>query len=1730
MRSKNLPLNLVRRLWQYSRFALVLFACVLMTPQQAEASHSSGADIEYECIGNNQYVITLRLYRDCDGIALGATAGLNIFSDSCGIGINGGTGSLSFARDTFYEVSQLCPSAISQSSCNSTAAGALPGYEVHIYTDTVTFPQSCVDWRVSYSTCCRNGAITTGQSNASFYIEAMINSNYCNSSPTFSSLPTPYFCAGQSYQYNHGANDPEGDSLLYALTCPLTTGPGLCATYGAGFSATQPIATSPANSFGFNQFTGQMSFTPQNNTAQIGVAAVTVYNILNGDTIGYVQRDIQMVVLNSVNCTSPVTPSTPAVVQGGAFDTTSTSFVVCAGESLTFKITLSDPDGDTISLDPVNTNLDQVFGAGNWSPFISYPDPNRVDTLDLFITVNATPNLIGVNQITIGVTDNACPIPGNQILSYNVIIPGVEVTVRDTVICPGIAQQIQLTATSFSSVASTVSGTYQWTQISGVPITFSNDTILNPFVNVPGSTVDGDSIRLQLSFTTSPDPTTGNQCVTTDSVTIRLRALPLTVFAFASDTSLCPNFATDTISTMTAVFGPGIDLVSGIYSWTSTPANYVDSLSNPNINNPNIIASGGPGDTAVYTVTYAYGACIGSDDVLVYWRDGIPNVTASLDTVCPGDTVQLSAMLTDTITRANPSACSTYTVAPITYGLTSGTGTNVSLGDDQLSGALPIGFNFNFYCNNYSSFYISSNGYISFDAGAGAGCCTGDPIPAVATPNNIIALAWEDLNPNSGGTINYFTVGTAPNRQLVINYNAVSRFGGASTIGGQIVLFEGTNQIEIHTTSVQADGNTTQGIENSDGTIGVPVPGRSGQVWAATNDAYRFIPQAPLVFTPITYNWTPGFAVSDATASAPFSVPQGTTTFVAQVIQGDCVLEDSVEVAVRSVVAAPTVTCGTPANQATSVLFEWGMSGPLATGWEYSLDSGTTFIPRALADSFLLITGLTNGDCANILVRATGGLGRCPNNSATYLECCTTPCPPPYTTITTDLTCNSSNDGTVNIGIVGGVLGYHPNFAVTLFDTSGAVVANQNTADTARFTGLNANLYYAYIIDTLGCFVFTDTVTLTQPDTLILSLDTTTLTTCFADADGSATVSAIGGTTTYNFQWDAAANNQVGTVATGLTRGNYDVILTDANGCMDTLGVTVNSPFPALPSVTLNTTNSTSCAGNGTATVFTTLNLVGDANTFNYQWSAGAPLGSTVTSLPAGNYAVTVTDVNGCIAVNNFTITGSASVAITSFAPVNPGCNLNNGQATVVATGDNSGYVYQWSDGQVTALATGLGIGTYAVTVTGATNGCTAVDSVTLTNTNGVQIVGFNTANPTCGGSDGTATVQYVGASGLVNYQWSNGATTQSINSLPAGSYSVTVTDVSSNCADIADTILVQETIVTTITSSTNPNCNLTNGRATAITTGAVGPFSYAWSNGATTAAVQGLGTGTHYVTATYQGCTSVDSVTLNAESIQIAITDKDDITCNGDGDAYAYITTLNNSSAVTYQWTGPNGFTSNNDSISNLAAGSYTVVASVGTGCTVSQSITVVDVTLTTNAFVGVPSQKEATIQISEQIDINGGVVTNHFNPVFAWTEQNAGVADINDAADSATFVTGQIGTSSSQTWLYFNATAGPCSAMDSVLITVQSYLGMPTAFTPNGDGINDVYRPAGLTTYTKVIQFKIWNRFGQLMFDDATNPQWDGTYLGVAQARDVYIYVFEYVSDTGERIIVRGEFTLLR
>lgn len=257
---------------------------------ETKATHAVGLDIQYECIGGNQYRLTLNFYRDCAGVSAPAAASLRISSSSCGV-----NPTISLPLITSFEISPLCPNQQNTSTCRG---GNNPGIEQYIYSGNYTFPMQCSDWVISYTLCCRNNAITNLQSpgNYNIHAQATMNNigNLCNNSPIFTTRPVPFVCANQVFNYNHGAVDIDGDSLVYVLSNPLDNN-GINIPYRNPFTPTNPLNSSVG--FIFNNNTGQMTFNPSAN--QQAVVTVIVYEYRNGVLIGTTMRDMQLVVISS---------------------------------------------------------------------------------------------------------------------------------------------------------------------------------------------------------------------------------------------------------------------------------------------------------------------------------------------------------------------------------------------------------------------------------------------------------------------------------------------------------------------------------------------------------------------------------------------------------------------------------------------------------------------------------------------------------------------------------------------------------------------------------------------------------------------------------------------------------------------------------------------------------------------------------------------------------------------------------------------------------------------------------------------------------------------------------------------------------------------------------------------------------------------------------------------------------------------------------------------------------------------------------------------------------------------------------------------------------------------------------------------------------------------------------------------------------------------------------------
>jgi gliding motility-associated-like protein len=690
--------------------------------------------------------------------------------------------------------------------------------------------------------------------------------------------------------------------------------------------------------------------------------------------------------------------------QGSLVDTTTTSaeFVVCAPSSVSatpnslyFTIGIGAQNAtDSLDWHIPSTNLAQSFGAGNFAVFTSYPNSSigRYDSLEITIAITAAYSEIGIHDFNIGVVNystNTCI----QALPIRVVIPGVEIISNDTTLCPGIQHQIPLTA-NIRSVQQGGTGTYQWQQITGNPTTLSSATVANPTLTIPATTTNGDVIEYALSYT----DTTG--CTVSDTITFRMQTRAIQVDLSADQTLLCNTGNAQVVNFLARTDSAGIVPQNGTYTWT--PAT---NLSNTSIANPSAsLVGNSPADSVRYVVRFDYGTCSGTDTVMIRFRNTSLTTLPALDTACSGEPIPFSSVLSDTF-RTVSFNCNAYTVAPIGFNpLISIASTPITNFSNTIGGAadldqgtsdpIRLPFTFNYYCQNYDTIYAAVNGFVTFEFPDlfSTGAST---IPDATNANNAIAGAWADLDLSFSGSVSYFTAGAAPNRVFVIEYSNVPYFFTSdSVVSFQIHLFEGSNNIEIHTSKVEQDdafapffiGTATQGVENPAGTVGTTVAGRNDQSFTAFNDAFRFSPASTTTVTPVTYLWQPSNTLNNATISNPIATPLVNTTYRVSVTNNGCVYTDTIPVVIRSSIAAPTITCAGATN--TSLTFAWTtLTG--ASAYEYSIDGVNWTSTTTLSTT---LTGIASGTSINLQVRGINPGSTCRNGLTGVGRCTTSVC------------------------------------------------------------------------------------------------------------------------------------------------------------------------------------------------------------------------------------------------------------------------------------------------------------------------------------------------------------------------------------------------------------------------------------------------------------------------------------------------------------------------------------------------------------------------------------------------------------------------------------------------------------------------------------------------------------------------------------------------------------------
>jgi len=434
--------------------------------------------------------------------------------------------------------------------------------------------------------------------------------------------------------------------------------------------------------------------------------------------------------------------------------------------------------------------------------------------------------------------------------------------------------------------------------------------------------------------------------------------------------------------------------------------------------------------------------------------------------------------------------------------------------------------------------------------------------------------------------------------------------------------------------------------------------------------------------------------------------------------------------------------------------------------------------------------------------------------------------------------------------------------------------------------------------------------------------------TCPGVNNGTASVSASGGTAPYEYKW---SNGATTSAISNLPAGNYTVSVTDAGGCTATTTATVGGRTPIL--ISLDATNP-NCSGDLNGSI--TANASGGSGGLIYQWSTGAST-KTITGLGEGVYRVTVTDVRGCdVTAADTLIPGSNLMAKPIGVPVSCPGNAD-GFALVEVTKGVLPYNFMWENGGSNNTISKLTAGVYRVTVTDG-KGCQKILDVTVSSPPPIAITLTSTDNTTCGAVKGTAKVKATGGITPLKYLWSNGATTDSLSNLTSGIYRVTVTDYN-GCQKFGSVTITEPPSMELTLNVKEIDCTgQNNGRITALVSGGTAPFTYTWSNGATTSAISQLNEGSYKVTVTdARECQIIDSFRVQNPGIllcQITVTKA--VSAPGVSDGEAEIKVSNGTAPYKYLWS--NGATTS--AVKNLSGGTYSVTTTDALGCSTSCTV----------------------------------------------------------------------------------------------------------------------------------------------------------------------------------------------
>lgn len=811
---------------------------------------------------------------------------------------------------------------------------------------------------------------------------------------------------------------------------------------------------------------------------------------------------------------------------------------------------------------------------------------------------------------------------------------------------------------------------------------------------------------------------------------------------------------------------------------------------------------------------------------------------------------------------------------------------------------------------------------------------------------------------------------------------------------------------------------------------------------------------------PYNYLWSNGYQFEDVVG-----LSAGPATVTVTDANG-CTISQTFTIteptAITSTLTKVDVTCNGFANGSVDLTVSGG-TAPYTYFWSNFLISED-------------ISGLPGGTYFVIITDANGCVHR---DSITVNE----PAALALSTSGTNITCFNSNNGSIDLTVTGGTQPY------SYLWSNGSTVEDP--------TGLAGGTYAVTVTDGNGCTA-TTSVFIVNPPLLTLNFIVKTPL-CFLDTNASIDLITTGGTPGYTFLWSNGATTED---LANVTAGTYSVTVTDSKGCIAIDSTTITEPEPLVTSgVIKNVTCSGDCDG------YIVITAYGGTLPYSYAWSNGAST-KDLYSVCGGNYYVSVTDGNGC-QVASLYIVNEPTLLTLSVTGTNILCHgAQTGTVAAIPGGGVTPYEYLWDDFTNDSLRTGLGAGRYGILLTDS-NGCQVIDSIYLTEPSEITIADSITNVQCFNGTNGAINITVNGGVPNYTYLWSNAAVTEDVAGVSQGSYTVSVTDANS-CLKTKSFTVTQPTQISLQVLEDQPSCfESKNGSLSVVATQGVGPYTYLWSTtpAQTSASASNLFAGAYTVTVTdASSCTATAAATLTQPAEIVVNTTATASKCFNTATGQVIIDVTGGDQPYIYEL---NGIAQASDTFTGLVAGNYVAMVTDVNGCEGTATFS-----------ISSPSQISVDLSVSQGVILTGMSTTliasaNSTLPIINYIWSPDSLMDYSACADPSNCSTPYARPNTTTLFTVTVMNSDSCMASDTVTVIVENELSefIPTAFTPNGDDLNDRFEFDILGA--KQIEISIINRWGQVIYYNAAQPNgitgangWDGTVNGSEAPDDTYVY----------------------